>query len=135
MKRILALAGIALLLGLMVGAVGLWRVHGYVTSPVGKAGDLSVPAGSTLRSVLATLQERGIISKPDWVYAYARYSALTNIRTGEYRVDAEQSPQDVLAMLAEGRVKTESFTLSEGLNRWQVRDLLAQQKWIERAAF
>src|SRR5690606_37167629 len=50
-------------------------------------------------------------------------------------VREEQSPVEVLAMRAEGRVKSETFTLAEGLNRWQVRDALAEQKWIDGATF
>jgi UPF0755 protein len=57
------------------------------------------------------------------------------VRSGPYEVTATETPQGILSMLLEGRVMLESFTVAEGLNRWQVRDLLASAGWITAAEF
>src|ERR1700729_1354264 len=118
MKKFL-LAVLILILIAMGGAFYAYRtVVGYVNAPVGVAVDNFQPkAGASLLGVLDQLQSEGVIAKPKWVYYWARANKLPGmVKTGMYSIKAEQSPLEILAMLAEGRVKTESFTLAEGLN-------------------
>ena len=96
---------------------------------------LDVERGATLRPVLAELAARGVLAHPTVLYAWARYRHLTHVRSGRYEVRAEQSPLTILKMLNEGRVLFEDVTLAEGLNRWQVRAVLAQAEWMPPADF
>lgn len=126
---------------LLVAATGLaalayHKVSTYVNAPVGVGLDsFEVKRGASLQGVLDELRTAGVVSKPRWVYYWARANKLPPLKAGPYAVKAEQSPLELLAMFAEGRVKTEAFTIIPGLNRWQVRDLLAGSKWIPKVDF
>lgn len=131
MRKLLAMI---VLLG--CGATVLWAsVDTYLDSAVDGETTILVGRGATLRPVLNDLAARGVLERPSWLYAYARLSGQTAIRTGEYEVTADQTPRELLAMLIAGRVKTATFTLAEGLNRWQVRDLLAADQWLRPEMF
>ncbi len=94
-----------------------------------------VKSGQTLKPVLEDLASKGFIEKPEIVYAWARYKKLGELRTGTYQFSPNDSPADMVRMMHEGRVVTERFTIPEGLNRWQIRDLLADKNWISKTDF
>lgn len=91
---------------------------------------IEVKRGTRLRFVLDELARKDVLMHPGWLYAYARLSGETQVRTGAYQFTGALSPKDVLTILREGRVTLESLTIAEGLNRWQVRDLLVQHQWL-----
>ena len=131
MKRVV----VGLLLVVAIAAAGLMAMFSYLNAPLGGATSIRVDKGATLRPILNELADRGVLARPAWLYAWARLSGQTDILTGSYTVTAEQTPRLLLAMLLEGRIETSSFTLAEGLNRWLVRDLLAEAGWIEASQF
>ena len=111
-------------------------VAGYVSTPVGVAVDNFEPKPrASVLGVLEQLHGAGV-AKPKWVYYWARANKLPGVvKTGMYAIKAEQTPLEILAMFAEGRVKTEMFTIPEGFNRWQTRALLDKAKWVPAADF
>lgn len=117
--------------------VGLLVLRSYLHRPAG--GDakeiVTVASGTTLRPVLSKLAELQILARPSWLYLYARVSGHTEVRSGEYELKAQQTPLQILLVLEEGRVRTEQVTIPEGLNRWQVSELLAAKGWMEPATF
>ncbi len=137
MKKLLVALG---LVGALLGAgaaVGYWRLVAYVETPLSLPAPLvlSVGKGSTLRTALSDLAEKGALEHPSWAYAYARLSDQTQVRAGEYLVETGDTPRLVLKKLAAGQVRTEQFALIEGHNRWQVRDALVAQKWMTAKDF
>ncbi|MEZ4271933.1 MAG: endolytic transglycosylase MltG [Myxococcota bacterium] len=134
MKRIV-LAGFFLIL--VVLGIGGWTLTSYLDTPLGgdTAVDINVERGSNLRAVLGDMAAFEVLKHPKWLYAYARLTQQTALRAGLYEARSNQSPRQLLAMLLKGAVKTESFTLAEGLNRWQVRDALVGGHWIDAARF
>lgn len=126
---ILAVVGLAL--------VGVWSVRAYLDVPAGGSArvTLHVKRGDTLKPVLDDLADRGVLRHPRWLYYYARFENSTEVRTGDYEILATSSPREILAALHEGRIELESFTLPEGLNRWQVRDFLVDHGWLSAADF
>lgn len=122
---------------LAVAALGAIGVRHIVHTP--KGGDLSVvievQAGARMRPVLDQLGEAQVMRAPFLVYLYARAMKLANVRSGLYTLSASQSPLEMLAILREGRVLMQSFTVAEGLNRWQIRALLVAKHWMTAAQF
>ncbi|HSI05370.1 MAG: endolytic transglycosylase MltG [Myxococcota bacterium] len=136
MKKIAIFLLVVLLLAGGVAAFAYRQVAAYVNAPVGVPVEtFEVKRGASLGSVLEELRVAGVISKPKWVYYWARANKLPALKAGPYEIEAKQSPLEILAMFAEGRVKTEAFTIIPGLNRWQTRDLLAASNWIAKADF
>ena len=129
---------VVLVLAGALGAMGLtWLAWHDLNTPVGGTATavVTVKRGTTLRPVLDELQQRGVLASPTILYAFARLKHTTSIRTGQYEVHADQNPRTVLTMFVEGRVMLEAFTVPEGLNRWQVRDLLVSAQWMTSEQF
>lgn len=131
---------VALLLLIILAAGGAFfayrQVAAYVNAPTGVTVDtFEVKHGASMLGVLNELKAVGVVKEPKWVYYWARFNKLPPLKAGPYAIAAKQTPLELLAMFAEGHVKTESFTIVEGLNRWQVRDLLAAANWIAKADF
>jgi UPF0755 protein len=122
-----------------LGCVGtlLW-VQDFVEQPTdskSRRGPFHLKSGQTLKPVLEELALKGFITRPELVYVWARYKGIGSLRSGPYQFALSDSPADMVRMMNEGRVVTERFTIPEGLNRWQIRDLLAEQQWISKNDF
>jgi UPF0755 protein len=129
----------AVILAAALGAalcVTLWVRHSIHT-PHG--GDVTVvievQQGARLRPVLDQLGEAQVLRTPWMVYLYARATKAATVRSGLYTLSASQSPQEILTVLREGRVLMQSFTIAEGLNRWQIRNLLVTKQWMTAPQF
>ena len=81
---------------------------------------LDVPAGATVRSVLAELETRGALADRRAVELQLRVRGSPQIKTGKYEIPAHASPEQILQQLAEGRVLLESLTVVEG---WTFADM------------
>jgi UPF0755 protein len=81
---------------------------------------LDVPAGATVRSVLAELETRGALADRRAIELQLRVRGSPQIKTGKYEIPAHASPEQILQQLAEGRVLLESLTVVEG---WTFADM------------
>ena len=108
-------------------------------SPMGLEQVVEVVPGDTLRGVFGRLGEGEHSGSARWrqgcVIVYARLLGQTSIRSGSYKVAPSTTPLQMLRALNQGRVQLERVTVAEGLNRWQVRDLLVRQGWLTAKAF
>lgn len=127
---------------LLVGALALAAVlivaatRSMMNEPiVGGPHRFTVESGASLRPLLMELAEQGAIHHPMWIYYYARARGQTAIRAGDYLLKSGDTPRDLVAMMIEGRAVHEAFSIPEGLNRWQIRDLLAKDGWIDAESF
>ena len=122
---------------LVVGGLGGALAYHYLHTPIGgpRTAKLEVKRGDRLRGILETLASQGVLAQPTWLHAYARLRQQSAVRIGTYEMHADQTPLGLLAMLQDGRVVLEQFTLAEGLNRWQVRGILAAAQWMTGAQF
>lgn len=122
---------------LAVSAAAAVGVRHLVHTPAG--GDLSVvievQAGARMRPVLDQLGQAQVLRAPLVVYLYARLFKIATVRSGLYTLSASQTPLEMLAVLREGRVLMQSFTLAEGLNRWQIRALFVAKQWMTATQF
>jgi len=115
---------LALLALLAVGSTAVW-LQDYLATPlnVSQGGyTLIVERGNSLRGVALRLAERGILRAPAVFSGYGRVSGLAGrIQAGEYALQAGDTPDELLEMLVDGRVKLHSITIIEG---WTVAELL-----------
>jgi UPF0755 protein len=121
--RKLLLALVALVVVAAVTAAIYWqraatmmRTAGPHAAPV----QLSVAEGATVRSVLAELETRGVITDRRGIEMQLRLRGAPQIRTGRYEIPAHASPEEILRQLAEGRVVLEALTVVEG---WTFADM------------
>lgn len=118
----LAIAGAFVVLG--VGVVA-WTVADFMDTPMQVADNgmaFEIPAGSSFATVVARLEEAGVIANGRWYRLYARWSGQAgSIQAGEYRIQPGATPRSLLEEFTRGAVLLYSFTIVEG---WNHRDLL-----------
>ena len=135
--------GLRILLALLaaVGLAGV-AVAGalfHLTSPV----DPSAPSrtfvvvpGSTLGQVARALEDEGVVRSHRVITTLGRYRDLDrHLRAGEYELSPAMSPFEILALFAEGRVKTYELVLPEGITAAEIARRLAAQGLADPAQF
>jgi UPF0755 protein len=115
--RKLLLVLLALLVIVAAAAAIYWQHGNAVMRAPGPHAEtllLDVPAGATVRSVLAELETRGALADRRAIELQLRVRGSPQIKTGKYEIPAHASPEQILQQLAEGRVLLESLTVVEG---------------------
>ncbi|MBN2224659.1 MAG: endolytic transglycosylase MltG [Deltaproteobacteria bacterium] len=135
-KRILILL---LLLAVTAGGGTAYLVYRTFLIPTGRITQpiiVVVNEGDTLSKAAEELKKRGAILDERLFVTAARYlGAERLIRTGEYKIDSTMSPKDILVMLMKGRIVQYPVTVPEGLNIYQVSDLLAEKGFVDVQEF
>lgn len=116
-----------ILLLIMVGA-GLWVYQDYqrflnsTLTPPQSEWRYTVARGTSMQRVAKDLQANRVINHPWYLRLHARLSGdARRIQAGEYLVNAQMTPRQLLADMVAGRVVQHSLTVVEG---WTFRQLL-----------
>lgn len=80
----------------------------------------TVKPGASVRSVLADLEQQGIVAHRQAIEIPMRVRGWPTIKSGRYEFVAQESAADILRQLAEGRVLLETLTVIEG---WTFADM------------
>jgi UPF0755 protein len=116
------LMAIAVLAGGGAATVLAWRTLNAPLAMPAQGTWLEVENGMSLRRVAAQLGERGVLSYPWLLTAYARATGdATRIRAGEYQLPSGTTPLSLLARLVSGQVFLHQLTIVEG---WRFTELL-----------
>ncbi len=94
-----------------------------------------VARGATLRGVVEKFASNGWIEEPLWTYRALRLDGRGELRTGTYRIEPARTLISLIDDLEKGRVVTETLTIVEGSNRWQIRAQLEREQWMDGATF
>jgi len=121
---------IAILVLLMAAAAGgsyYWLQREYLRpGPAAQAVRVDVEPGSTVRSVLSGLHERGALVAPRPVELFLRlHGRQLKIKAGTYEIPAAASASDVIELLQSGHVILEALTIVEGSTFAELRRTLA----------
>ncbi len=123
-------------LPLCVAAVLAFDANQFLHSPLSepeKNFELEVKPGTTIRSLASSLNKQGLLKRPIWWEAYARYTGeARSIKTGEYSLTSALTPIALLGTLQKSQQKQYSLTLLEGWNIWQVREAVATHEVLEQ---
>lgn len=85
-----------------------------------------VPSGASFRSVVDTLEARGLVDHPFLFRVYGRVlGADRSIRSGRYAFRGDASWGRILGALTEGRVLTVALTIPEGFTVRQIAPRIA----------
>ncbi len=123
-RRLRILLSLALLATLAAGVYAAWYVHAAV--PVTRLPvEFEVPAGSSLRATVRSLQRAGLVTRPLHFELYARLTGRAGeIKAGNYEVTAPASPAELLDKLTRGAVMQAELRIIEGWNVIQLRAAL-----------
>jgi len=108
----------------------LWSVY-LGPGPAAREGEatvVSLPSGSGVSTIAATLKQAGVIRSTDMFKAAASLTgADRKLRAGEYEVPTRASLRKVLNLLVSGKVVRHYVTLPEGWSSAQAVDILMRQ--------
>jgi len=119
-----------------------WQIISRQSLPVNPNDSTSlevrIPENSSAREVAAILEKNGLIRNQDIFLNYCRQNGLdVQLKAGLYILQKSQSLPEIAQQIAQGKVKTPSFTVPEGYTVRQVGELLVkkqictQQQWQE----
>ncbi|MFN3198195.1 MAG: endolytic transglycosylase MltG [Bradymonadia bacterium] len=139
MRLIKRLILLALVGGIGIGAYGYVRVTNYLDTAIGAAGTIEtvkIPKGITFKRAVAQLSEAGVVTDPMVFEWYARMVEQTDVKAGTYAIDLGTTPRDLLEQLGKGGLIPQvKITVPEGLNKWEIADLLSEKGLVDRAKF
>ena len=129
MRWIAALAGCFVLAAACLGS-GLWWAQRELTRPgpaLAAGAIVSIPSGQPFARTARQLEEAGLVRHAWLLRAYARWQDLDrSIRSGDFRIDGELSPIELLDLLRSTQFLLSRVTLREGLTVAQIGRLLAE---------
>lgn len=125
MKKVLIVLGLAVaLLTLAAGGGAFYFYKSYVTSKPSEAATevvYEVPPGRSFLAIAQDLETAGVIQNTKFFNMYARISQKrSKIKRGEYLFRTNMTPVEVMNILISGRSIERSFTVSEGLNIFEI---------------
>jgi UPF0755 protein len=122
-----SIAILALVLAAAAGAGYYWLTTQFLRSgPAAQAVRVDVEPGSSVRSVLAGLHERGALVAPRPIELYLRlHGRQLKIKAGTYEIAAGASAAQVVDLLESGHVILEALTIVEGSTFAELRRSLA----------
>ena len=129
MKKLLFLILITALL--FFGAITAFYLHlqRYAETPaVPEAEDtlVTIPAGQSFSATTENLAKSHIVKYPYKFKIVARLKGYDKkLQAGEYVLSASMSPLQILQKMVNGEVKLYRLTIPEGLNLFQISDLVA----------
>lgn len=131
LRGLVKMVAIAAFVGCGVLAVALYQTERYLDAPMQvPAGGMeySLQRGATLSSTAYELARQGILATPRWLTLYARLSGRGHaIKAGDYWLEPELTPRQLLNKLESGDIMYFQLTLVEGWTLRQVMDYLATQ--------
>jgi|SRR3989344_290164 len=126
-KIIIVIVAVALLI---VGGVvaGVHRVYQNNLKPVAsnqKSITITIPPGDSLRDVATMLKKHGLI-RSEWSFSqYVRDKrAEADIKAGTYELSPSQSAQEIVAIITQGKIKTDLVTILPGQRLDQIKKTL-----------
>jgi UPF0755 protein len=132
MKAIKKIIYFLLLGGLAISLFLGYRFNQFQTQPITlneESVQFTIPAGSTIRQVAQKLADNGYIEDPLMFIALARlYDDGTQIKAGEYRITASQSPQNLIDLFRKGNSIQYGFTIIEGWTFNQLLNAISQNE-------
>jgi UPF0755 protein len=138
-RSLVAIAvAVVVAVGLVVTAASLWfrnAVYEDRSQPP-TATTVVIPSGSTFAEATGDLQRAGVLASPLAFRLLARLRNLEGaIESGEYRIPAHTTTDDVLRALVRGAVDAKWVTFPEGFTAREMSDRLARNGLAAPHAF
>ena len=129
MKKVI----IAILVILIVIAIGLLGVYIYLTKPVSdsiKEVEIEIPLGTSTEKIATILKEKNIIRNELAFLTYVKLNRISNFQAGIYYLKESMSIKEITNMLQTGVMydqKEITITYLEGKPMWYLADLIAKK--------
>ncbi|WP_303905863.1 endolytic transglycosylase MltG [Thiohalomonas denitrificans] len=128
--------GLTILTASLFGGWQLVRYQNFVEAPLNiddEGIDIRVAPGTPLSALAARLEKQGVISDDRLLVWMARIKDVAaDIKAGEYHVEPDTTPPQLLQQMVKGRAKQYSLTLVEGWTFFQVMDAIHGNPYLEQ---
>lgn len=92
-----------------------------------------IPPQTSLQGVQNILAQQGLLQNDYRFNLLARLMGITrSLKAGEYSFSKAATPYTILTALEKGTVVKQSVTIPEGVNIYQVADILARFDWLDK---
>jgi UPF0755 protein len=137
MKKLILISIIGVFVLTLLGAVLVWNNFvNQSASAVSEEVIYEVAPGQTFRMVAKNLERQGVIRNADLFIIFARLRGEGNkMKVGEYLLNKNMRPSDVIAVLVSGKSIEYKLTIAEGLSIYEIADLFAAAKLCSREDF
>lgn len=123
---------VVVLLVVIAVTAGYFSLKSYLKAPASSSPETAifeVSPGQSFKSVVRKLEEQGLIKNARILELYTRFSSIGPIvKVGEYAIPRNSSPLEVMAQIRSGKSIEYPITVSEGLNLFEIADLVDQTK-------
>jgi UPF0755 protein len=139
LKKIL-LISLIFILAVIIGGTALFINLKYYaerpTAPTAQKVVITIPSGQPLKTTAAVLFKNGIITSPLKFDVVARLKGYDKrLKAGEYALSATMTPIQIMEKMVKGQVELYKLTVPEGLNIYQIADLVDRAGFTENSAF
>lgn len=124
---------VIVLVGLILGAFGLWHRYNSGLLPVSASQTvvpIIIPTGSTSNQIAAKLKLAGLIRSQLVFEAYIRLNGLTNkLQAGTYALKASDSLAQIVDMIAHGKIELNLIIILPAQRLDQIKDAFINAKF------
>ncbi len=139
MKKSVLTIWIAVFSASMLIAVFIGDLYSYAKKPAAREAKpvlTTINPGQSFGAVIAELDEKGVIEKPDKFKLYARIKKQDrDLKAGSYMLSAAMSPEKILETLVKGKTFRFRVTIPEGYTLDQIASVLDNAGLVEKTEF
>ncbi len=135
---IVLVAGIVLLLAGVGGSAFFvfQKFSNAKASEVSNEVIYEVKNGTSFNSLAQDLVEKGVVTNAKFFSWYARILGERNkVKSGEYLLKTDMLPKEVLSVITSGKSIERSFTVSEGLNLYDIAEIFEKNQLSTKESF
>lgn len=131
--RLLKRLGRLCIFVLVLGALALFYLQMYFQTPATLEAEeqiVTIAAGTSLRQIAASLADNGLIRHRTMLITYVKWwRPGPHLQAGEYALRASMSPEQIVELLRQGKVRHYPLTIPEGLTVREVAAIVAEQQF------
>ncbi len=132
--------GVGVLVIAVATAGGLYSFLKYFyLAPASTSSDTvyyELAAGATISSVARDMGEQKLVKNGELFLLVMRANGIgAKLKVGEYALRRDMTPKEIIAVLTSGKSVGRNFTVSEGLNIFEIADLFEAGKFGTREEF
>jgi UPF0755 protein len=136
LKKLLLIPLIFVLSVIIGGTAFFINLKHYAERPIAPTAVITIPPGQPLKTTAAVLFKNEIITSPLKFDLVARLKGYDKrLKAGEYALSATMTPIQIMEKMVKGQVELYKLTVPEGLNIYQIADLVARAGFAENSAF
>ena len=137
MKKVILFGTVLVFLAMLAAATVFWR--NFLNTPASDSNEnvvYEVIPGKSFSTVAKELENRDVITNAAIFSLFARLRGESSkMKVGEYMLHPNMRPSEILEVLLSGKSIGYNFTVTEGLNIYEIADLIGQTKIATREQF